>query len=99
MDTRYSKQAFIGLDDEGSVTRLCKELETVLESRMHDASEVRLGMEDCIRDLRQFGHDLWGFDGSNEFESWCPNYANPTGPGIVLTFVFPNPVSVEWSST
>jgi hypothetical protein len=71
MDTRCSKQAFIRLDDEGSVTRLCKELETVLESRMHDASEVRLGMEDCIRDLRQLGHDLWAFDGSNEFESEC----------------------------
>ena len=48
-----------------------------------------------VSDLRSLGHDLWSFDEDDDFEIWCPDYARPTGPGIIVTFR-PDSVEVAW---
>ena len=82
---RFSKAEFSCRDDDGRRS-LSAELAALLTVRLKDEKQFHQGVQDLVAELRQVGHDLWSFDESDEMEVWCPNYQNPTGPGLVVTF-------------
>jgi hypothetical protein len=92
---QFRKGNFDAADEAGRAT-LCAELGNELTSRVHSATDFHAKVSEVVGELRQLGHDLWSFDESDEMEVWCPNYDEPTGPGIVVTFT-PDDVRVEWS--
>ena len=93
----FSKAEFLRRTD-AERTALCRELEQLLTEQLAQAPEFHAGVAALVSVLRSHGHDLWSFDESDDFEAWCPNWANPSGPGIVLTFRHGDGVTVEWST-
>lgn len=98
MDQRFSKEEFRSLPTDEARAGLGEELAAILAKRMRASDSFGTEARACVDELRELGHDLWSFDEDDEFQTWCPNYENPTGPGIVITFSAPNEVTVEWSS-
>lgn len=82
---RFSKSAF-ALGNESERADLCRDLAGVLSDRLKDMSEFHQGVQQLVAELRALGHDLWSFDEADDREVWCPNYQNPPGPGLLLTF-------------
>ncbi|HSN28611.1 MAG TPA: hypothetical protein VLT45_20135 [Kofleriaceae bacterium] len=74
----------------------CQALARVLTARIRDAPAFHHAVGWAVADLRALGHDLWAFDDDDDFEIWCPNYAQPSAPGLVLTF-HPDEVLAAWS--
>ena len=97
VEGRFGKTEFV-VAGPASRSALCRELATLLAQRLKEPSAFGATATACIKELRALGHDLWSFDESDDFQAWCPNYENPTGPGIVVTFRAPDEVSVEWSA-
>jgi len=97
MEQRFAKENFLAAEaaERGA---LCEDLAAVLAVRLGEANEFGETVSACVEELRALGHDLWSFDESDDFQAWCPNYDNPTGPGVVVTFSVPDEVSVEWSA-
>ncbi len=94
---RFSKRHFLEADEDQR-KELCEELSDMLSLRLRSAPSFHAGVLDCIGQLRSEGHDLWSFDEGDDFELWCPDYSQPSGPGLVLTFDMPAKVTVQWSS-
>jgi hypothetical protein len=66
---------------------LCARLAATITKRLASDSHVHDLVGSVVSELRALGHDLWSFDEDGDtFEVWCPNYAQPTGPGLVITF-------------
>ncbi|MCU1282270.1 MAG: hypothetical protein JWM53_5816 [bacterium] len=80
-------------------TALCGELAVVISGRLREAAKFHDGVMRVVSELRTAGHDLWSLDEDDDFEVWGPNYATPTGPGIVITFRANAPSQVNWSTT
>jgi hypothetical protein len=97
VDPRFSKDNFKALPNDVARMALGRELAKILEDRMQAAMSFGAEARRCVDELRELGHDLWSFDDDDEYQSWCPNYTNPTGPGIIVTFAAPYEVTVEWS--
>ena len=94
MNQRFAKSRFLAAsEDERQI--LCEALAEELARRILSSSAFHDDVWHAVQALRALGHDLWSFDESDEFSLWCPNYATPTGPGIVVTFR-PDAVEVEW---
>ncbi len=74
----------------------CSALGDLLTLRIRTARNFHSAVRAAVSELRALGHDLWSFDESDDFEIWCPNYAQPSGPSLVLTF-HTDEVVVEWS--
>ena len=74
---------------------LCEELAQHLSQRLRGAADFHRAVKSLVSELRLLGHDLWSFDEDDDFEIWCPDYVNPTGPGIMVTFR-PDSVAVAW---
>jgi len=98
VDAIFSKSHFVSLTDEQARNELCLELAATLARRMGQATDFGNEARRCVEELRALGHDLWSFDESDEFQAWCPNYEQHTGPGIVITFSVPDEVIVEWAT-
>jgi hypothetical protein len=92
---RYKREAFRAADSSGRLA-LCHDLAAALHERLQAESDFHKGVHRLIGELRALGHDLWSFDESDDMEVWCPDYQNPSGPGIVITFR-PEEVHVEWT--
>ncbi len=93
---RFVASAFSALSSDARADR-CRELSRYLTERVRAAPQFHDCVRELVAELRSLGHDLWSFDESpDELEIWCPNYATPSGPGIVVTFT-PDDVRVEWS--
>lgn len=92
----FSKAALEQLPVSERVARCC-ELSALLTQRMADATDLHRAAHGFVSELRALGHDLWSFDESDDFEIWCSNYAEPTGPGIVATFRREE-VTAAWSN-
>jgi len=92
---RFSRANFDCNDDEGRVA-LSMELTAVLSERLKSMPDFHQGVRQFVSELRSLGHDLWSFDDSDEMEVWGPDYQNPSGPGIVVTFRTDG-VEVEYS--
>jgi hypothetical protein len=93
---QFAKRNFDAVGDAGRAT-LCADLGDALTTRIRSESDFHGAVNKIITELRRLGHDLWSFDEAEEMEVWCPNYQEPTGPGIVVTFT-PQHVTVEWSA-
>ncbi len=94
---RFSKTVFLAATDDIRL-KLCDELASLLLVQLKSQQEFHSAVGDIVAELRAAGHDLWSFDASDEMEAWCPNYVEPSEPGLVLTF-FVDRVHVEWSKT
>jgi hypothetical protein len=93
---RFSKEAFLKADRASRPT-MCRELAAqMLATITRENRPFHEVVRDLVSVLRTLGHDLWSFDESDELEVWAPNYEQPSGPGIVVTFT-PETVTVEWS--
>jgi hypothetical protein len=93
----FSRAKFNGLDQAGR-DALCTRLAATITKRVASDSHFHDLVGSVVSDLRALGHDLWSFDADGDtFEIWCPNYAQPTGPGIVITFRSDGPTEVNWS--
>jgi hypothetical protein len=78
---------------------LCGRLAAAISERIQNSNDFSLCVEELVAELRAADHDLWSFDADGgTFEIWCPNYAKPKGPGIVVTFRADGPSEVAWSS-
>lgn len=82
---RFSKAMF-DASNNAEKDDLSVELSRVLSERLKAMPNFHHGVKQLVLELRAIGHDLWSFDESDDFEVWCPDYHNPTGPGIVVTF-------------
>ena len=98
LDKRFSRSEFLGVVEDGARTSLCSALGEVLSRRIRQSPAFGAEARACVAELRALGHDLWSFDESTDFQIWCPNYAQPTGPGIIVTFTESEDVVVEWST-
>jgi hypothetical protein len=92
---KYAKQAFISVDNN-TREQLCFALSKELSGRVTGTASFHTAVRNVVADLRSVGHDLWSLDESDDFEVWGPNYASPSGPGVVITFSVDG-VNVEWS--
>ncbi len=93
---RFTKQAFL-VATEPVRTELCVELGAYLLARINASHDFHATVYTVVAELRALGHDLWSFDESDDTQTWCPNWARPSGPGIVVVFS-PDAVNVEWSA-
>jgi hypothetical protein len=94
---RYEKAAFskaVGIERD----ELCTDLAKHLSARLQEAGHFHGCIRELIGTLRGMGHDLWSMDEADDFEVWGPNYEQPTGPGIVITFSAPDEVEVQWTA-
>ncbi|MEO8553660.1 MAG: hypothetical protein ABI678_26985 [Kofleriaceae bacterium] len=82
--------------DESHRDELLGELGHALTERVQRNHDLDKVIAMAIAELRGLGHDLWSFDSDGEWEIWCPNYATPTGPGIIIHFSR-ELVSVSWT--
>jgi hypothetical protein len=73
LDRRYSYDQFTAAaaDDRD---RLTSDLVDELTRRVRAAADPATAGDECIEDLRALGHDLWGFDEDDDFQSWCGNW-------------------------
>ncbi len=78
---------------------LCSRLAAAISRTLKDAGRFHDSVATVVADLREVGHDLWSYDEEDEFEVWGPNYVQPKGPGIVITFHADGPTEVGWSPT
>lgn len=76
---------------------LCERLGDELSRLLKDAPDFHHAVIEAVAELRRLGHDLWSFDEEDEFEVWVPDYANPTGPGISVTFRADGKTDVGWA--
>ncbi len=76
---------------------LCERLAATITQRLRSDSSFHDAVHSVVFELRSRGHDLWSFDEDDKFEAWCPNYAQPSGPGIVIIFRADGPTEVTWS--
>jgi hypothetical protein len=98
----YSADVVAALGDADRGARLAS-LEVELVDRMGVTStrdDFFARSQDVVNELRSLGHDLWSFDADGaEFEIWCGDYAaEGGGTPLVITFRYPNVVTVEWST-
>lgn len=82
---RFSKAVF-DASNGAEKAALSVELAGVLSERLKATPDFHHGVQQLVSELRAVGHDLWNFDETDDMEVWCPNYQNPSGPGIVVTF-------------
>jgi hypothetical protein len=94
--TGVDRRAFNAASADGK-RELCVRLAAELTRRLTGAVRFHDVVVAAVSDLRQAGHDLWSYDEDEEFEVWGPNYALPSGPGIVITFRSGGPTEVNWS--
>jgi hypothetical protein len=95
VNQKFSKLNFLAAND-GERETLCAELAKDTAQRILQSSSFHEAVSCVIEQLRIMGHDLWSYDESDDFEIWGPNYAEPTGPGVVVTFRLEGGVQVEW---
>ena len=93
--TRFSKATLEGLDPEARAS-VCNELAQLLQDHVEPEPEFHASVTRLIAALRHVGHDLWSFDGDDDYAAWCPDWRNPSGPGLVITFSS-GEVEVSWS--
>ena len=94
---QFEKRAFESATVEGR-EELCAELAAQLSRELLGATDFHDGVATAVSELRSLGHDLWSYDEDDEFEIWGPNYAQPSSPGVVITFRSGGPTEVTWSS-
>jgi hypothetical protein len=92
----YAKQRFLDVGPEQR-SELCAKLAESLSAAVASSPDFRGAVRRSVDALRQAGHDLWSIDEADEFEVWGPNYQDPTGPGLILTFPIADSVAVEWT--
>jgi hypothetical protein len=93
---RFSTDTFLKAD-QVSRHAMCRELAAEMHATMaRDTRPFHEVVYDLVSVLRTLGHDLWSSDESDELQVWAPNYQQPSGPGIVVTFTS-EAVTVEWS--
>lgn len=92
---KFSKAAFVAASDSQR-SMLCAELAAALTEQIRASRTLHDGAMTAIRELREQGHDLWSFDEDDDFEIWCPSYAKPSGPGIIISFRACTPTEVQW---
>ncbi len=93
----FSRAKFDGIH-EADRDALCTRLAAAITKRLASDLHFHDLVGSVVSELRALGHDLWSFDQDGDtFEIWCPNYAHPTGPGLVITFRFDGPTEVRWS--
>lgn len=92
---RFSKSELLRLP-EALRTDRCRDLAHTLAARLRGEDDFHKGVASLVSELRAVGYDLMSYDEDDEVEVWGPNYAKPSGPGIVVTFR-PDEVLVEWT--
>ncbi len=97
MRSEFSKSAFMSASNDDARQRLCAQLGAVVTERLRGPAGFALEAQTCIEALRALGHDLWSFDESPDFQVWAPNYAEPTGAGIIVTMWADGRAVVEWT--
>ena len=92
----FSKEELVKLEPRSRDTQ-CTRLQRLLTSQMRSDQQFHDKVASIVSQLRSIGHDLLSYDESDETEVWGPDYQNPSGPGLVITF-HPDDVNVEWST-
>jgi hypothetical protein len=97
MTMEFDRNAFAaatGEEREALCLRLAATISQLLDGSacFHDAVIA------AVSDLRKGGHDLWSYDEEDDFEVWGPNYAHPSGAGILITFRAVGLTEVKWST-
>ncbi len=87
----------MSLPNDEARQALCIELAETLSRRLRASKSFGAETRRCVAELRDIGHDLFSFDEDENFQAWCPNWAQPTGPGITIMFREPNCVEVGWA--
>lgn len=95
MDQKFSKSNFLAASEQARLF-LCSALAEEVTRRFGQLPSWHDEVEHLVEQLRRLGHDLWSYDESDDFEIWGPNYADPTGPGIIVTFRLEG-AEVEWT--
>lgn len=97
MLTEFTKQRFAMANP--SEREVCSRLATAISRTLTAAERFHAAVATVVADLRAVGHDLWSYDEEDEFEVWGPDYARPSGPGILITFRAEGSAEVTWSSS
>jgi hypothetical protein len=94
--TEFNRSAF---DAASSAEKevLCLRLSAHLSGALAKAVRFHDGVAAVVTALRGCGHDLWSYDEDDDVEVWGPNYAPPSGPGILITFRAYEPTEVRWT--
>jgi hypothetical protein len=94
----FDRASFRSATDEQRAA-LCNRLAADLSVRVRGAARFHDSVMAAIAELRNAGHDLWSFDADDDFEIWGPNYATPTGPGIIIMFHLDEATTVGWQTS
>lgn len=92
--TSFERSAFNTASTDGK-RELCARLAAELTRYLANAAGFHEAVVAAVSELRDAGHDLWSYDEAEEFEVWGPNYAPPSGPGIVIAFQSTGPTDVN----
>ena len=77
---------------------LAKAMSRELTNRLISSSDPEIESRSIVDELRSYGHDLFSWDESTDFQVWGDSYAPPTGRNrIIIEFNYPDdePPSVE----
>ncbi len=83
--------------DRDALAQLCCDLEKAIDDFGVRPGSFHSDIIAVVNVLRKNGHDLWSIDESDEVEVWGPNYQNPTGAGLVITFTIEGGTKAEWA--
>ncbi|HEY1956116.1 MAG TPA: hypothetical protein VGH28_10890 [Polyangiaceae bacterium] len=70
---RFSYAAFVAAAqrDDGSLESLSRELERDMETKLRAAARPEQEVHEIIQALRRVGHEIYSFDASFDWESFC----------------------------
>ena len=94
MEKTFSRESFLEASDRPA---LCRQLRAELEAKLAGRDDFATAVGTGVERLKLLGHDLWSFDESDDFQAWCPNWREPSGPGLVIMFYLDGTAEVAWS--
>ncbi len=74
MEVKFSSEGFAAAQDRES---LAKELQGAIEVRLRESTDPEAEAKVIVSELRGLGHDLWSYDESAHFQTWCADWASP----------------------
>ena len=82
--TKYSFESFLYSDNP---QKLCNDLESELISRLRNYPDQRGCLDQIVKELKIYNHDLWSFDASDDFEIWSWDYMRESpGQGLEISW-------------
>lgn len=82
---RFSRAAF----EQDVAGGLAAELAGVLTISLAIARDPADEVTAVVAELRALGHDLWHWDGSDDFDIWGRDYVRPQAKRIIVHWFFP----------